>query len=68
MNGGKRGRDTGPNPVLDQDQQNAEYILEEIMGRHRYPVETRDKLAAALCQVGAGIPLRKRRAPKGNRR
>lgn len=64
MSGDKRGRDAGPGVSLQQHQHNAEFILENIMNRNRYSVETRDRLADALRTVEAGIPLRKRRPAK----
>ena len=64
MSGDRQGREAGPGVSLQQHQHNAEFILESIMCRSRYSVETRDRLADALRAVEAGIPLRKRRPAK----
>lgn len=52
--------------VTRQDELDAEFILEKVLHRKRYPGTTRTQLATALAQVRAGHPLKRGRggAPK----
>lgn len=52
--------------VEKQHELDAEYLLEEVLGRRRWAVKTRDVVAEKLAVVASGRPLRKRRrGPKG---
>lgn len=47
--------------VVRQDELDAEFILEKVLLRSRYPVATRSDLAAALAKVRADQPLKRGR-------
>lgn len=47
--------------VTRQDELDAEFILESVLHRTRYPISTRSGLAAALAKVRADQPLKQGR-------